>query len=188
MGIRTPDLLHAIGTLLGSLAAACPAEAAAAIGPAPAAACSGPKTAADCGTRFPASSASANAAVMGIRHAVQARDVTPGAAGSRRGRRSDDGQMIFPACSAKLGNDHLSRYLAHREKKFEPHTSCVHSGHRGCSVGDHVAASMPARVLGPVHYTSSPSAVATTPSAVATTPSAVVAPLSTAAAALGTPA
>src|ERR1017187_1815451 len=47
MGIRTPDLLHAIGTLLGSLAAACPAEAAAAIGLAPAAACSGPKPAAE---------------------------------------------------------------------------------------------------------------------------------------------
>jgi hypothetical protein len=52
MGIRTPDLLHAIGKVLGSLAAACPAEPAAAAGPTLGAACGGPKTAAGCRTRF----------------------------------------------------------------------------------------------------------------------------------------
>jgi hypothetical protein len=40
---RTPDLLHAIGTLPGSLGAACLAESAAAADPAPAAACRGLK-------------------------------------------------------------------------------------------------------------------------------------------------
>jgi hypothetical protein len=119
MEIRTPDLLHAIENPLGSLACCAPSGSAAAAVTAPACGRHG----SGCGLRRsrlrlrPAAvnkrgrlqdaasgqSASANSHGHGHLHAVQARLMTLTAYRCHTGRRSNDGQMIFPACPAEPG-------------------------------------------------------------------------------------
>jgi hypothetical protein len=95
MGIRTPDLLHAIENPLGSLACDAPTGVSGSDRHASGRGLRPSKSAADLQDAAPASQPQRTTAVTGIQPAVQARPVTLAADGWRPGRRSTDGQMIF---------------------------------------------------------------------------------------------
>ena len=101
MGIRTPDLLHAIENPLGSLARGAPTGVSGSGRHGSGRGLRRSKARPTCRMWPPASQPQRTAAVTGIRHAVQARPVTLAAHGWRTGRRSSDGQMIFRP--ARLG-------------------------------------------------------------------------------------
>ena len=103
MGIRTPDLLHAIENPLGSLACGAPSGVSGSGRHASGRGLRRSKSVADCRMRSLASQPQRTAAVTGIRHAGHARPVTLAAEGWRPGRRSDDGRMIF--LPARLGKE-----------------------------------------------------------------------------------